>query len=202
MNALHWIPAAWAGIGLMFMTTAGTNWHGTILKETAFLDVDVTKKDVRQIFGMLTHAAFFIGELNWSIGVTHIMSLLGFSPAIAVTPAITMIASFVVMLKTMSMGPTGLPIRGPPFPIPHMALALGALVNINMLYQFFVAAEEEAIITDSTADLAPGYLDMKQNYRAVFFALFALVVGIPHSIAWYQRNVGLPDWRGHPVIRK
>ena len=192
----------WIVIGMVFMLTAGTNWHDTILKEDAFQSVDVENPSVRKIFGMLTHIAFFIGELNWTIGSSHVMNSLGFSPAIAVTPALSMIVSFIIFLKLFTMGPTGLPITGPPAPVPQIAMLVGLLLNLNMAYQFFLAPSGKGVITDSTAAThAPRFLNMGRNYVAIYFGAYFVIVAVPHAIAKYHRDIGLPDWRGMPVVR-
>ena len=192
----------WVVIGTVFMLTAGTNWHDTILKEDAFQTVDVKNASVKKIFGMLTHTAFFIGELNWTVGWSHVMNSLGFSPAIAVTPALSMIVSFIVFLKVYTMGPTGLPITGPPAPVPQIAMFVGLVLNVNMCYQFFVAPAGKGVVTDSTATThAPKFLNMSRNYVAIYFTCYFLIVAIPHTIAKYHRDVGLPDWRGMPLVR-
>jgi len=189
------LPCLWIVIALSFMTTAGTNWHPTILDETAFLAVDVDNPSVRTVFGMLTHIAFFVGELNWSFGVTHLMSSLGFAPAIAIAPAVSMVSSFVFMLKLDMGGPTGLPIHGPPAPVPEIAMTVGIMVNINVLYQFFCAPAGEAVILASTATQVT-----QKHYKPIYLVAYLLIIGVPHALAKYQRMT-LPDCRGVPVVR-
>ena len=207
MNVAGTAAAAfWCLIGLMFMVTAGHNWHEVLLTEHPFTTVNVKDPGVRNLFGMLTHSAFFIGELNWSLGTTHLMNSLGFSPAIAICPAISLIAYGVFVVYFFREGPTGLPIHGPPAPIPQLAMMLGLIVNANVMYQFFgesvnQAANNRGIVLDSTADRAPAFLNMQENYLRVYFVAFALIFVIPVMIARYHRTLGLPDWRGDPVVR-
>ena len=52
-------------------------------------DVDVDNASFKLVSGMLTHIAFFVGELNFALGTTHFMNTIGFVPALAVAPEIT-----------------------------------------------------------------------------------------------------------------
>ena len=190
----------WIVIGLSFLLTAGTNWHATILTEAVMLDVDVNNESVKKIFGMCTHIAFFVGELNFALGTTHLLNALGYAPAMAIAPAITFITIFVGLLKADIVfgwpapygGPTGLPIHGPPAPVPQIAIGVGSLLFFNMLYQLVAGG----VLTDSSA---PSFVQKRP--KAVYFFMFLLIVGTPHTLSLMQRNVWLPDWRGFPVVR-
>ena len=193
-------------IGMSFYLTAGSNWHQTIMDEKAFLDVDVDNPSVRTIFGMLTHICFFIGELNWGVGYTVMMNALGYTAPLSWAPCAMMMLTFMVFLfgfgygVTDFGGPTGLPITGPPFPTVQFAILIFSCVQANAVYQF-VAGGKNAIIIDSGVDLAPKFLNMKQNYKKIYWVLWAIAWVVPQSPAAWQRAT-LPDWRGYPIVRE
>ena len=79
-------PCLFLVIGFIFMVTAPYNWHETLLTNACTAEVPLDQANVKPLFGMLTHAAFFIGELNWGMASVHLMNWLGFEPALAAAP--------------------------------------------------------------------------------------------------------------------
>ena len=109
--------------------------------------------------------------------------------------------TFVVLLRPPVNfgGPAGLPIHGPPAPVPQDALVVGSIMNINMVYQF---VSSDGIILDSGAGSWPfDFLGVKNNSATVFFAFYFGIIGLVHLLAWRQRR-NLPDWRARRTLHK
>lgn len=186
MHAASIAPCVWALIGLLFMVTAPANWHDTLLKEECMRDVPLDQENIKPIFGMLTHATFFIGELNFGVASIHIMNLLGFHPALAATPFICLIGASIVKIKMGKGGPTGLPISGPPAPVPQLALSLTLVMILNVVYQ-------------SAAGVALKHAHSGPYDAVQFWVAFVVIVGLPNAISQY--HLATSHWHGAPLTR-
>ena len=187
----------WIVIGLSFLLTAGTNWHATILTEAAMADVDVNNPSVRKLFGMCTHIAFFVNELT-ALGTTRsaerarLRARDGHRAGDHLHHDLRRPAQGRCLRLARAVGGHGLPIHGPPAPVPQIAIGVGSLT----LLQHALPARRRR---RAHRQRAPSFVQ-KRPRRSTHFT-FLLIVGTPHALSLMQRNVWLPDWRGFPVVR-
>ena len=181
------LPCLWGAIGLSFMATAPTNWHATLLNEDCQKDVPIERDDVKPIFGMLTHMIFFVGELNWGIASQHAMGLMGFCPALCSAPIISTLGMGVAKLKLGRGGPTGLPIKGPPAPVPQIALGVSLFTMASAAYRTYVGQALKVSGREGPHDVWQ------------FWAAFAVIFGIPNLLSQY--HLATSHWQGAPIKR-
>lgn len=181
------LPLLWGVIGISFMATAPSNWHATLLNEDCQKNVPIEREDVRPLFGMFTHVIFFVGELNWGIASQHAMGLMGFQPALCAAPIISTLGMGVFKLKLGRGGPTGLPIKGPPAPVPQIALGVSLFMMFSTAYRAWLGEQLKVAGREGPKDVWQ------------FCAAFSVIFGVPNLFSQY--HLATSPWQGAPIKR-
>merc|ERR1712151_1111474 len=114
-----------------------------------------------------------------SLGCTHLLNYMGFVPALSIAPAICMIGVSIVKVKLGKGGPTGLPIHGPPAPVPQIAMTVSGVIVLNAVYQCYAG-------TMRVGQSQSSENGSSQHDLAIYWTVSALIFGVPNVLSQYH----------------